>query len=393
MIMSHPGMWGVEQVPLLQATGRILAEDIFADRDLPPYHRVTMDGIAIRYSDYASGQRTFRIEAVMAAGDTPPTSLAAGGCIELMTGCMMPPAADTVIRYEDVDVADGFATVKAEQVKQGANVHVRGSDIAAGAKVIGTSTIMDAAVISMAASVGRHTLVVKRLPQVAIITTGTELVDIDETPAAAQVRRSNSYAIAAALHTLGISATLLHIKDSVDAMRTMFADSLSRYDVIVVSGGVSMGKYDHVPAVLNELGVQQLFHKVRQRPGKPFWYGIHRQHSAHVFAFPGNPVSAFMCTWRYLIPWLQHSLTGTAPRAAYAVLGRECSFAPALQYFLQVSLAYDDAGRLVATPLVGNGSGDFSNLLQADAFMELPEDKTDFTVGDVYRIWPWKKII
>jgi molybdopterin molybdotransferase len=147
-----------------------------------------------------------------------------------------------------------------------------------------------------------------------------------------------------------------------------------------------MGKFDYVPAALEALQVAPLFYKVQQRPGKPFWFGAHPE-GPLVFALPGNPVSGFMCIHRYFLPWLRASL-GVAPEAAlYAVLDEDFSFAPPLQYFLQVTLRSSPQGQLLATPVAGNGSGDFANLVDTDAFMELPAERDNFKQGEVYRVW------
>ncbi len=165
---------------------------------------------------------------------------------------------------------------------------------------------------------------------------------------------------------------------------------IDEYDVIILSGGVSMGKFDYVPPALNKLAVKKLFHKVQQRPGKPFWFGTHKSGKL-VFAFPGNPVSTFMCFQRYFLPWLKKCLE-IKTNKAYAILNEDFSFKPALQYFLQVKLLINQKGELTATPLEGNGSGDFANLLQTDAFMELPLERNEFKKGEVFRIWAFKNL-
>lgn len=392
IILSHARGFGSEIVPFQQAMGRILADDILADRALPPYNRVTMDGIAISYAAFQSGLRSFNICTTMAAGSEPPATVAPADCVELMTGCALPPATDTVIRYEDITIHDGIATVDLAVLKQGANVHLAGSDKLKGDVVVKAGTIVDAAVISMAASVGKHQLNVLRLPSVVVLSTGNELVDVHEEPALYQVRRSNSYTIQAALKQYGIEAQLLHVHDDLQATKAVLQSCFNDFDVVMLSGGVSMGKFDYVPQALQDAGVTQHFHKVMQRPGKPFWFGTHAVSNTCIFAFPGNPVSAFLCLYRYFLPWLQKSWGTWQPQRPVAVLGAAVSFQPNLQYFLQVSLAVSEKGSIVATPVSGNGSGDFSNLLLSDAFMELPAGITNFNEGDVYPIWPFKQI-
>ncbi len=392
-ILKHKGSYGVEMVSFDSAFGRVLAEDIIADRDLPPYDRVTMDGIAISYSAFENGNREFRIRATMAAGDEPVEIHSSEECVELMTGCALPGSTDTVIRYEDVVIKDRIATITADGVKQGTNIHRKGKDKLQGAIVVAANTIVDATVINMAASVGKQMLAVKKLPRVAIISTGDELVDVSEQPHQYQVRRSNSYAIRAVLQQYGVDPVLLHMTDEREAMVGRLQDCFSLYDVIILSGGVSMGKYDFVPHALETLGAVKLFHKVMQRPGKPFWFGRHSGSDTLIFAFPGNPVSAFLCLHRYFVPWLQASSGLASMASKVAALGEDFTFIPQLQYFLQVRVTIDGDGKLVAVPVEGNGSGDFSNLLLANAFMELPAEISNFKKGTVYTIWPFRQIL
>lgn len=388
IIRSQVGDYGAGQVAFEQGRGRVLAEDLYADRDMPPYDRVAMDGIAIQYAAFEKGIRSFFLKATQAAGDSPVEIDAPEQCIEIMTGAALPSSADTVIRYEDLRVSEGQATLTIETIRKGQNVHNRGKDKQQGAIVVPKGVVITPAVIAIAASVGAVTLAVKKLPRAVIISTGDELVNVETDPLPWQVRRSNSYAIQAALQPFGLEADLLHIPDDAAATRLGLQRCLQQYDVILLSGGVSMGKFDYVPQVLEALAVQPLFYKVQQRPGKPFWFGRHRQGTL-VFAFPGNPVSTFMCLHRYFLPWLKASL-GMAPSPKlYAALDKEVHFAPALQYFLQVRLGSNENGSLIATPCEGGGSGDFANLVEANAFMELPAEANTFTNGQVFRVWPF----
>ncbi|MBC7554534.1 MAG: molybdopterin molybdotransferase MoeA [Taibaiella sp.] len=383
--------YGMEEVAIPHAKGRILATDIICDRDQPPYDRVTMDGIAISFSAWRAGNRKFTVKATQAAGGKPICLDTEDECIEIMTGCALHETADTIVRYEDLKIENNIATVQTELVKQGQNIHRKGKDKPNGAVAVPANTVIDAAVINIAATVGAAMLRVKRLPTVIIVSTGDELRDIDAIPEPQQIRRSNSYTIQAILREYNIQAQLLHIPDNEADTAEQLGACIQGYDVVILSGGVSMGKFDYVPAALEQLGVTKLFHKVRQRPGKPFWFGKHAKGTL-VFAFPGNPVSAFMCMHRYFLPWLETS-AGLHCRPVNAVLGADASFEPDLQYFMQVTVFVDDAGQLIAMPVEGNGSGDLSNLLTTNAFMELPAEKTHFYKGETYRIWAFKRII
>jgi molybdopterin molybdotransferase len=195
------------------------------------------------------------------------------------------------------------------------------------------------------------------------------LVEVTATPSPYQIRKSNSYMIKAILNQQGLDAAIMHIPDELATTKDRIALCLQNYDVILLSGGISMGKFDYIPQALKELQVEQVFHKVQQRPGKPFWFGKH-DNGVVVFAFPGNPVATFMCMQRYFITWYNAS-QGVAPRPeVYAVLDSDFSFQPQLEYYLQVKLNFNQQGQLIAVPVEGNGSGDFANLADTDAFME-----------------------
>ncbi|AKD04208.1 molybdopterin molybdotransferase MoeA [Pontibacter korlensis] len=391
LIQAQARNYRIERVPLDQALGRVLAIDLKADRDLPPFNRVAMDGIAIKYAAFENGLRSFSIDGTQAAGDKPLELPGTESCIEIMTGAALPASADTVVRYEDLEIAGGKATVLAEEIVRGQNLHVQGKDKKEGEVVAPANKLIDAALVGLAASVGATELRVKTLPKVVIISTGDELVDIDQQPLPYQIRRSNSYTIQAALQKYKLHADLLHIPDEVTAIRERLTQCLEQYDVIILSGGISMGKFDYIPQVLEELLVKKHFHKVQQRPGKPFWFGKHAN-GVVVFALPGNPVSTFMCLHRYFVPWLKACIGLDVDSKVYASLSRDFNFIPSLQYFLQVSISISATGQLLATPFEGNGSGDFANLVEADAFMELPLEKTTFKAGEVYRIWPFKPL-
>jgi len=375
-----------EIVTLEQARGRVLAEDLQADRDFPPFNRVTMDGIAITFSAFAAGNRAFPIAGIQAAGEPQLTLKDSHSCLEVMTGAVLPEHADTIIRYEDLDIRDGVAHIQIEQIQAGQNVHRQGHDRKTGELIIPHPRILSPAEIGVAATIGKSHIRVLRQPKVVIIATGDELVPVTAQPLPHQIRISNAYQLAAALDSWQISADKLHLRDDPRQTREQLAHCLDHYDAIILSGGVSMGKYDHVPAALDELGVERSFHRVMQRPGKPFWFGVSPD-GKPVFAFPGNPVSSFVGLTRYLVPWLKQSLGIPPFTRQYAILGSDFSFAPQLTYFLQVRIQFNDKGQVVGMPFEGHGSGDLANLADADAFMQLPADRTDFQKGEVFPVF------
>jgi molybdopterin molybdotransferase len=384
IILATAKDFGTEELRFDAALGRTLAQELLADRDFPPFNRATMDGIAIAFRDWQSGIRSFTIKGTQAAGDEPINIQNPGECIEIMTGAALPPTTDTVVNYEALELTHPTALIK-DTIIQGQNIHLRGKDKRKGDLLVSTGRIIDPAIIGLAAATGSTTLLVKKFPRIAIISTGDELVAPDETPSPTQVRRSNDFTVAAVLQQQGLSTELIPVSDDPTLMRSVLTEALGRFDVVLLSGGVSMGRFDHVPALLEELDVQQLFHRVQQRPGKPFWFG-QKPDGPTVFAFPGNPVSTFLCLHRYFLPWLRASLGLHEPKL-FAILNEDLQFLPPLQYFLQVSITVSNEGQLLAKPVTGNGSGDFVNLVSADAFMELPAEENNFTRGSAFRIW------
>ena len=390
IIQSQVKDFGVETIPLEDAAGRVLAENLLADRDMPPFNRTTMDGIAISYKAYEAGTRTFRVQAVQAAGDHPVDIHQADACVEIMTGSALPASTDTIIPYEDISVENKNATI-AVTVQQGQNVHRKGKDRKEHDILVPANRLITPPVTAVAASIGKSQLRVRKLPGIVIISTGNELVQVNETPSPFQIRRSNNYMIKAVLQQYAVQADMLHIPDDLVIIKDQLHKCLQQYEVLIFSGGVSMGKFDYLPTAFKALQVQELFYKVQQRPGKPFWFGSHES-GAQVFALPGNPVSTFLCLHRYILPWLTASLGLAAVAPLYATLDADVQFAPAVSYFVQVALHVDEHGRILATPEEGNGSGDFSNLLDTNGFMELPADKSHFKKDETYKVWPFKQL-
>jgi len=389
IIRSEIKDYGVEEIPLETALGRVLAENLFADRDLPPFNRATVDGIAIDYGAYQKNVRSFKIKGTQAAGEIPLPITQSNECIEIMTGAALDHSVNTVIRYEDLAINGQIATIKNSPIHRGQNIHFQGKDKKQGDVVADAFRLITPALIGLAASVGRTKLRVKKLPRVVVITTGDELVDVETTPTPYQLRRSNGITIATVLQRYHIQADILHLNDDLEHIKTELARCLQMYDVLLMSGGVSMGKFDYIPQAFQDLGVKKLFHKVKQRPGKPFWFGVHENQTT-IFAFPGNPLSVFMCLHRYFIPWLEISFQIKTAATEYAILQHDIHFPYPLQFFPQVKLRVDDQGQLWAAHVQDNGSGDFSNLIYTDAFMELPMAKNEFKKGDVYPIWRYR---
>lgn len=376
-----------ESVSITESVGRILSEEVRADRDFPPFNRVSMDGIAINFEEWSRGRRTFYIEDIQAAGEDQKMLRKEENALEAMTGAILPENTDTIIRYEDINIMDSVASVTTQEVKKGQHIHYQGSDAKKGDILLEPGRIISPSEVALFATVGLSHVDVLSYPKAAIVSTGDELVEIDKNPEPYQIRRSNTYALHAAMKQLDWKASLFHLPDNKDFQRESLETIVASHDVIILTGGVSKGKFDYIPQVLEEIGIKKKVHQVSQRPGKPFWFGVDKKGKV-VFALPGNPVSTFLCFYRYIKPWFFHSL-GLPVSAYAATLGEDITFEAKLTYFLQVQVV-NESGCLVAYPKAGGGSGDFANLKEVDAFLELPLDKTVFKKGEVYPLIPFR---
>ncbi|HUG10571.1 MAG TPA: molybdopterin molybdotransferase MoeA [Opitutaceae bacterium] len=380
----------VEDCPIAGAHGRILREAVRADRDLPPFDRATLDGIAIRHGAFAGGVRSFKSEGVQAAGMIRKARANPDACLEIMTGAVLPDGCDTVVPVEDLIASENrFDIREGATINAGQGVHGMGSDARKGDVLIEAGTRLGSPAIAIAASVGMATLRTSQLPRVAVVATGDELVEVEARVADHQIRRSNDHAIRAALIAFGCpKVDRFHLRDVANEVEKELRALLVRYDWIVVTGGVSKGKRDFLPAALETLGVRKRVHGVAQRPGKPFWFGV-TPRGTPVFALPGNPVSSLTCLHRYVLPAVERAAGLKASRPRSVALAKPVTFHPPLAWLLPVRLSSAPDGRLLAEPDPSNTSGDFAGLVDTDGFVELPADQAEFPAGTVapFRAW------
>ena len=369
IVLSIPGNYGVEKVPLQHTFNRFLAEDIFSDRDAPPFDRVMMDGIAINSSVLSDNQKdSFFIEGIQAAGDIQKVLNNKYNCLEVMTGAILPQNTDTIVPYEDIEIIDNKAHLK-KSVAPKKYIHLKGSDHKKGVLALPKRKRLNAADIGLLASVGSSLVPVFKMPKIAIVATGNELVEVDAVPENHQIRMSNVYALQAALNADGIASTIFHLIDDEVILLKQLSSIVYEYDVVLISGGVSKGKYDFVPVILDKLGVQKLFHQVAQRPGKPFWFGHQPLQNTHVFALPGNPVSTFVCYQFYFRHWLFASF-GNQLKHPLIQLSGTTTANNNLSLFIPVVI--NNTGNEV-TIVSNNGSGDLFSLANIDGFILVPK--------------------
>ena len=400
-----------EPCPLTACVGRVLGEAVCADRDLPPHDRVTMDGIAIAAAALAGGpDARLRLEGEVRAGQAQATLQDPDrGALRVMTGAVLPAGSDTVIRREDLRLGEGEVWLEpGARIAQGQNVHRRGSDSCAGTTVLQPGRRITAADVAVLASVGRGEVLVGRRPQVAVISTGDELIDVGQPIAAHQIRRSNIYTVAAALEELGYPVDAEHLPDDPERLAAGVGAALASHDVLITTGAVSMGSADFLPGVFARLGVACYLHRVSQRPGKPLWIGGTDSEvmdsdvmdsggtdcrgiggGKRVFALPGNPNSVLVCLRRYIIPFLERAQGAAPPPVLEAALTETVKFAPPLTLLLPVTIEAA-GGTLQARPAPAQNSGDFLALAGTDGIVELAADRDHFAAGEVVPLHPWQ---
>ncbi len=382
--------WGTVEVPLAAARGEILRETIHAERDQPPFDRVTMDGIALRHADLAAGAREFGLDGVQGAGDDTLALTGNSSAVAVMTGAALPAGADTIVPVErTIRHAGGVTIETGYAAAPGQFIHRRGSDHPAGAQLLAPGTRLGPPEMAILTAGGQATVRIAHRPRVAVVSTGDELVEPGAPLGPNQIRASNEYAVEAALAARGFAqVTRQRLPDDEAVLTRVLTSLLAEQDVLILSGGVSMGNFDYVPRVLAALGMQLVFHKVLQRPGLPLWFGVSPT-GQPVFALPGNPVATLVCTVRYVLPALLQALGARPAPVPRVRLATDYAFAPDLTAFLPVQLRWSDDGQCLAWPRPTNTSGDFVALRDTDGCVELPRGPATFPAGYVADFFAW----
>jgi molybdenum cofactor synthesis domain-containing protein len=371
-----------ERVDIAVAVGRILMEDVIADMDLPPFDRSQMDGYAVKAKDTENCPVTLKIVGESAAGNGWKGTLKKGEAVRIMTGAPVPKGADAVQRLEVAVENDGFVTLS-ETTSKLRYIVKRGSEVKGGRVVLRKGEVLSAANIAVPAAFGYAKIRVSRRPRVAIIATGSEIVEIDNEPKADQIRNSNSTMLAAMCTAAGADATVLPIAgdDIVDLKRSI-ADAAKTYDLIVMTGGVSVGKYDLTKAAFADLGAKIFFDKVALKPGKPTVFA--KLKKTFIFGLPGNPVSAsvtFYLFVRRCILIMQSAYKTELP-SGYAVAELPMKGTSERDSYLPAVIATDASGQIVASPIRWHGSSDLVGFARADALVLVPQG-TSVAAGDV----------
>ncbi len=375
-----------ESVALDCAFGRVLAEPLRADRDAPPFDRSTRDGFAVRAADVATVPVTLKLAGEISAGAEFSGTVGPGQCVQIMTGAAVPSGANAVVMIEHTEPSSDAVVVQ-RSVPQGANVVPRASEARAGEQVLAAGQRMGYAELSIAAQFGHALVPVYARPRVAILTTGGEIVPVDQAPGPFQIRNSNSFSLAAQVTMAGgVAVPLGNAPDEGGALRAKIEEGLAQ-DALVLSGGVSMGKYDLVEGVLRALGAEFRFDAVAIRPGRPAVFGLCR--GKPVLGLPGNPVSTMVTFELFGVPLLD-VLAGGSPRPLVLLRARTkhaIREKAAFTHFLPAMLSWEGAEAHVEQ-LPWQGSGDVAALARADCFLVVPETKLEFAAGDWVEVLP-----
>jgi len=384
IILSQSRNFGNTAVSINEANGRVLAEDIHADRDYPPFHRAAMDGFALRSIDFLEKSiRTYEIIEDLFAGGTSTLQPKEGQCLRIMTGSATPEVYDAIIRIEDCQVEGQQVTFNISALKKGQNIARQGEDAQAGALILTKGTRLFAPEVSALAVAGRSTVLVHQFPKIAVISTGDEVVPVGQDIQPHQIRDSNSYALASFLHQYGLEIAYRKlIRDDKELLRHAIQEVLT-YDLVIFSGGVSMGEADFIPGVLADCGVQPLFHKVKLKPGKPLWFGK-LPAGGVVFGLPGNPMSCQVCYKVFIEPFIRKCFgLSAALTLQLPLLIDKKKNAKLDQYFPCII-----EGKGIR-PVVINGSGDITSTLRSHGLAVHPLDALDLTAGDPVEFIFW----
>jgi molybdopterin molybdotransferase len=369
-----------------RALGRILAENIPADRNYPPFNRSTRDGFALRAADAAEAGVKLRLIGESRAGVPFDGTVETGTCVHIMTGAAMPRGANTIVMVEDARI-EGDSVIIEKIAHVSAHFVLEGQETRVGESVVTKGKRLGYAELAMAAQVGRPRLLVAKKPRVAILSTGDEVIAVDQPPKKFQIRNSNSISLAAQVALAGGEPLMLgNVPDDLSKLKARIEEALSA-DIVVLTGGVSVGKYDHVEQVLRELGAEFYFDAVAIRPGKPAVFGFCKD--TPVFGLPGNPVSTMVTFELFVVPAIE-LLSGFSPHPLgvfKAKLSHPVDEKPPLAHFLPARVSWP-GGEPTVEVIHWEGSGDIGSVVRGNCFLAVHESKLKYAAGEWASVLP-----
>jgi molybdopterin molybdotransferase len=384
---NSPDWMPSESVPLAECMSRVLREDVFADADSPPFDKAIRDGFAVRFDDVTEIPAILSVIGESRAGFASDVQLQEGQCCEIMTGAPLPAGANAVVMVENTERLSQTSVRIRKSVRENEGLLRRAAESRKGDRILAAGRRIGLADVGLLASAGKSSVIVSRKPRVAIIATGDELVDVEQSPGPSQIRNSNSYTLHAQVleagavpHDLGIG------KDNFEDLRSRIRQGLE-YDILLVSGGVSMGKYDLVENVFADFGVDILFDKIAMKPGKPTVFG-HRDRT-YVFGLPGNPISTIVSFHMFVRPLILFLLKAenTTPKILEAKLEAPAKCDPQRASLLPALVRFD-AGRYLIRTAPWKGSSDLVGLSRANALIVIPQREGSLESGDNVRFLP-----
>jgi molybdopterin molybdotransferase len=367
----------VEHIPIECSTGRLLMEPIYAERDMPPFDRVMMDGFAFRFQDQVPEQ--FKVSAIALAGHQTTELKQENCCIEVTTGSPLPVGCDTVVPVEDCLVDGSTVRLKADaRFEKGKFIHARGSDGLAGRQVLAPGTRMGPPEQSVAATEGAMQLAVSAVPRICLVTTGDEIISDGSSLKPEQIRGSHRETLRSLFAVFpSLEFSSLHALDEEESLSGALKESLAPADILLVTGGVSRGRMDLVPRLLKQLGVEEVFHRVAQKPGKPLWFG--KTGNKLVFGLPGNPISTMMCARRYVFPVLEKWMGSTSGCARRISVSGDVPIAGDLTRYVPVRRSQEG---FEVDPFATSGS--LHSLTGTAGFIEVSPEMPDSTQFNFY---------
>jgi len=391
VILAQVCPCGETTLPLYTATGYCLAEDIFADRDQPPSDRSAMDGYAVRSADVQRVPVQLTLVGEIAAGSAERPMVTPGTCVRILTGASIPSGADAVVKVEDTAEENGIVIFHSIP-PPGANIRKQAEEIKKGSIILGNGMILDAVQIGLCASVGKNIVKVYTQPRVTILCTGKELLEGKETVASHQLRDSNGPSLCAALTATGYRDVPSRIvTDDPEELVERMREAIQSCDVVILTGGVSVGKYDYVPEAVKQIGAAVHFHGVAMKPGKPQLYATYNK-TCHIFGLPGNPLSVFTGFHEFVLPAVRRMSGIAAERCRPRLrlpLAKAVRVKGGRTEYILVQVAYDSSGSQ-AIPIKSHGSADLTAAARADGVIAVPPDKRDLPAGHVVDFTPWR---
>lgn len=379
-----------EEVSIELATGRVLAEEVRADRDYPPFNRAAMDGYALRAAEFKKSD-TFKVAGSIYAGEFNRKDYQEGEAVKIMTGAPVPPDFDAVVKVEDTQQSGSQVKINATKIEPGQFIAWQGEDLQEGALALAEGTKLQVPEIALLASLGRSRVKVFKGPKVVVIATGNEIKPVDEGVQPHQIRNSNGPVLTAFFRQCGIQQVDQYLVADEPAQLASVLENAMGADIIVMSGGVSMGEADYVPATLEKLGVKNIFHKVKLKPGKPFWFGK-KEGGPVVFALPGNPFSCQVTFKLFIEPFLRACLQLEELKHLYLKAGFERSKRGPMEEYFPCRIV-EENGESILQSCPFNGSGDVTAAALSHGIARQSADAASIQQGELLAFYYWQSPI